>query len=246
MFRASSLRRPVTELIHRRTIFNSFTQAVSPQPDLVQNGQVEQKNIEAYIRQLGQASPKDAISAIEKGWVSGKVPMSEPILKEYFKAASALKKIDGIDVSGLLAMLNKQYGGNIKSGTGVDMSAILASTNRGVSSGSTPKDPLYVSQLAPTFKSQLWFALKLAFAGFLFVSLMGSMIDEKFGGIAARLGASSIVHQAEKSTKSFDDVVGVDEAKAELVEIVEYLKNPRKFTRLGGKLPKVFDYLSDF
>jgi ATP-dependent metalloprotease len=45
-------------------------------------------------------------------------------------------------------------------------------------------------------------------------------------------------HQAEKSDKSFRDVVGVDEAKSELEEIVQYLKTPNKFTRLGGKLPK--------
>lgn len=37
----------------------------------------------------------------------------------------------------------------------------------------------------------------------------------------------------------FDDVKGVDEAKYELEEIVEYLKAPEKFTKLGGKLPKV-------
>ena len=47
-----------------------------------------------------------------------------------------------------------------------------------------------------------------------------------------------LLYQAETSDKSFDDVVGIDEAKGELVEIVQYLKNPRKFTRLGGKLPK--------
>jgi len=38
--------------------------------------------------------------------------------------------------------------------------------------------------------------------------------------------------------KTFGDVKGCDEAKEELQEIVEYLKNPSKFTRLGGKLPK--------
>lgn len=36
----------------------------------------------------------------------------------------------------------------------------------------------------------------------------------------------------------FDDVHGVDEAKHELEEIVQFLKNPQKFTELGGKLPK--------
>ena len=42
----------------------------------------------------------------------------------------------------------------------------------------------------------------------------------------------------EKSRKTFKDVKGCDEAIMELQEIVAYLKNPEKFTRLGGKLPK--------
>ena len=42
----------------------------------------------------------------------------------------------------------------------------------------------------------------------------------------------------EKSKKTFADVRGCDEAKAEVTEIVEFLKQPDKFTRLGGKLPK--------
>ncbi|BDQ36691.1 ATP-dependent zinc metalloprotease FtsH [Pseudodesulfovibrio nedwellii] len=42
----------------------------------------------------------------------------------------------------------------------------------------------------------------------------------------------------ETSKVTFEDVAGVDEAKEELVEIVDFLREPRKFTRLGGRIPK--------
>ena len=41
-----------------------------------------------------------------------------------------------------------------------------------------------------------------------------------------------------KGRITFDDVAGIDEAKEELGEIVEFLKDPGKFQRLGGKIPK--------
>ena len=42
----------------------------------------------------------------------------------------------------------------------------------------------------------------------------------------------------EHGRVTFEDVAGVDEAKEELSEVVEFLSNPRKFTRLGGRIPK--------
>ena len=47
---------------------------------------------------------------------------------------------------------------------------------------------------------------------------------------------SKINPNAEKAT--FDDVAGVDEAKEELKEVIEFLKDPKKFQKLGGKIPK--------
>jgi cell division protease FtsH len=52
-------------------------------------------------------------------------------------------------------------------------------------------------------------------------------------------GKSRAKIYAEKEKKiTFSDVAGIDEAKEELKEVVEFLKNPRKFQRLGGKIPK--------
>ena len=58
------------------------------------------------------------------------------------------------------------------------------------------------------------------------------------GGKALSFGKSRARLQMEKGKITFDHVAGVEEAKTELMEIVEFLKNPKKFTRLGGRIPK--------
>ena len=44
--------------------------------------------------------------------------------------------------------------------------------------------------------------------------------------------------EAQDQRVTFDDVAGIDEAKAELTEIVDFLKNPDKYLRLGGRIPR--------
>ncbi|MEJ6712762.1 MAG: ATP-dependent zinc metalloprotease FtsH [Rhodobacterales bacterium] len=58
-------------------------------------------------------------------------------------------------------------------------------------------------------------------------------------GGAMGFGKSKAKLLTERSTRvTFDDVAGIDEAKEELEEIVEFLRDPQKFSRLGGKIPK--------
>ncbi|MBX5459936.1 MAG: ATP-dependent zinc metalloprotease FtsH [Steroidobacteraceae bacterium] len=73
----------------------------------------------------------------------------------------------------------------------------------------------------------VWFFRRAQKSGGLGGSLMG------IGRSKARR------YDKERDTKvTFDDVAGIDEAENELVEIVEFLKNPEKYTRLGGTAPK--------
>ena len=59
------------------------------------------------------------------------------------------------------------------------------------------------------------------------------------GGKAMSFGRSRAKLVTQEETKvTFADVAGVDEAKEELQEIVDFLSNPKKFTRLGGRIPK--------
>ena len=59
------------------------------------------------------------------------------------------------------------------------------------------------------------------------------------GGKALSFGKSRArLHSDQQAKVTFDDVAGIDEAKEELGEIIDFLKEPKKFTRLGGRIPK--------
>jgi cell division protease FtsH len=59
------------------------------------------------------------------------------------------------------------------------------------------------------------------------------------GGKAMSFGKSRARLLTDRSKKvTFSDVAGIDEAKAELQEIIDFLRDPKKFTRLGGRIPK--------
>lgn len=73
----------------------------------------------------------------------------------------------------------------------------------------------------------------------IWVFFMRQMQGGGGGGKAFSFGKSRARLMSDNSEKvTFEDVAGIDEAKEELTEIVEFLKKPEKFTRLGGRIPK--------
>jgi cell division protease FtsH len=105
-------------------------------------------------------------------------------------------------------------------------------TERGVRVVAKPEE----SDVNPLFHYLLsWFPMLLLIGVWIF--FMRQM--QSGGGRAMGFGKSRARLLTEKQGRvTFDDVAGIDEAKAELQEIVDFLRDPQKFQRLGGRIPK--------
>ncbi|HEX6849602.1 MAG TPA: AAA family ATPase, partial [Chitinophagaceae bacterium] len=108
----------------------------------------------------------------------------------------------------------------------------------------TVNDP-YVSE-----RDSTWFsgALNFLLPVLLFLAIWILLMRKMSGGAGSGGGPGGIFNIGkskatlfDKGTKvniTFADVAGLDEAKVEVMEIVDFLKNPKKYTNLGGKIPK--------
>ena len=102
------------------------------------------------------------------------------------------------------------------------------------------ENPMYFVQMKPasTHKDRLWNIFRLSLVLWGTFTLVSIFSEELTRGGAKNFTAFNEVNPETSESYSFEDVEGVDEAKEELQEIVEFLRDPAKFTRLGGKLPK--------
>lgn len=85
--------------------------------------------------------------------------------------------------------------------------------------------------------------LPILLIGFLFVMMMRKMGGPGGGGgpggiFSIGKSKATLFDKGTRVNITFSDVAGLDEAKVEVMEIVDFLKNPKKYTSLGGKIPK--------
>ena len=136
-------------------------------------------------------------------------------------------EIQGNNISGLLA-----DGNNFSTFSPNYPNLVEKLSEKGVNITAAPKEDKMPSLLGILLS---WFPMLLLIGVWIF--FMRQMQGGKGGAMGFGRSKAKLLNEATGKV-TFNDVAGVEEAKEEVEEIVEFLRDPKKFSRLGGKIPK--------
>ncbi len=141
------------------------------------------------------------------------------------------ERVSEVVIQGQEIYINDTNRNRYKTYAPTDADLIPILRKKGVSIKAKPpaESPWYMNILVS------WFPMLVLIGVWIF--FMRQM--QSGGGKALSFGKSRARLMSDQQEKvTFEDVAGIDEAKEELSEIVEFLREPKKFTRLGGRIPK--------
>ena len=149
--------------------------------------------------------------------------------------AGQVSTID-INADGYSAMVEFNDGTSQKKVNIPDLKSLMDNVQEPMKEGKITVEQESQSVWVTIFSVIAPLGLLIIFLIFWFISMGGRQSGNKtmsFGKSRAR-----VVNQDDKNKITFNDVAGVDEEKQELQEIVDFLKNPKKFTDMGARIPK--------